>query len=560
MDTSQPSIFQRFRRRYTMLPKDDIIDNIGPSAARPSRYGDEDDPIRPKRTFWSWHRDHFGGALLFNVAAFILPALYGTLAKLWVANIDRSLVVTTDVYTYIGIVAEVLNEGLPRAAWVIIGDSASRPWTQRLALTHTLILFQSVLGLIMSIGFLAGAATFAKGFVPIGVRDASITYVRISAFSALSSAIETAVAAATRALDKPDVPLVINTAKFAVNITLDLLIISRFHVGSYQPTVNMQAGVQLTCNMTAAFVGLGYFLWATSRSSLRDGHPEEEDNNDHTEPTNTRPSLRALLVLLRPGLLTLIESAVRNALYLWLVTTIVALGSTYATAWGIFNTIRWGLVMVPVQALEAASLAFVGHRWGAWRREIGTNTLEPGRVAFRTLLRIANPALLAVGIAVAVEVPVAIALSLGGARSFARYLGDSEEVAEVTAYMWWTIDWCYIFYAASTQLASVVLATRPKWYLYQSLATPEIIQGIGWDEKIDVWALGLVTWHLFQVESLFKTGFPSREESSPAHLARMIALLGPPPADLLDRGGETERFFEEDGTFKQFRVGDRSQP
>ena len=82
-----------------------------------------------------------------------------------------------------------------------------------------------------------------------------------------------------------------------------------------------------------------------------------------------------------------------------------------------------------------------------------------------------KPALLAVGIAVAVEVPVAIALSLRGARSFAQYLSDSEEVAEVTAYMWRTIDWCYIFYAASTQLASVVLATRPKWYLYQSLAS-----------------------------------------------------------------------------------------
>ncbi|KAG7287651.1 hypothetical protein NEMBOFW57_007164 [Staphylotrichum longicolle] len=171
------------------------------------------------------------------------------------------------------------------------------------------------------------------------------------------------------------------------------------------------------------------------------------------------------------GSLTLIESAIRNALYLWLVTTIVALGSTYATAWGVFNTIRWGLVMVPVQALEATSLAFVGHRWGAWRREIGTNTLSPGRVAFGTILRIVKPALLAVVIALAVEVPVAVALALRGARSFARYLSDSEEVAKVTAYMWRTIDWCYIFYAASTQLASVVLATRPKWYLYQSLAS-----------------------------------------------------------------------------------------
>ena len=43
-----------------------------------------------------WPRDRYAGALLFNFAAFILPALYGTLSKLWVANIDSSLVVTTE--------------------------------------------------------------------------------------------------------------------------------------------------------------------------------------------------------------------------------------------------------------------------------------------------------------------------------------------------------------------------------------------------------------------------------------------------------------------------------
>lgn len=37
--------------------------------------------------------------------------------------------------------------------------------------------------------------------------------------------------------------------------------------------------------------------------------------------------------------------------------------------------------------------------------------------------------------------------------------------------MWRTIDWCYIFYAVSTQLATILLATRPRWYLYQSLVS-----------------------------------------------------------------------------------------
>lgn len=48
-----------------------------------------------------WSRERFTGAVLFNAVTFLLPAVYGTLAKLWIANIDPSMVVTTDVYTYV---------------------------------------------------------------------------------------------------------------------------------------------------------------------------------------------------------------------------------------------------------------------------------------------------------------------------------------------------------------------------------------------------------------------------------------------------------------------------
>jgi hypothetical protein len=85
---------------------------------------------------------------------------------------------------------------------------------------------------------------------------------------------------------------------------------------------------------------------------------------------STWPYLK-FLVLLRPGFITFLESAIRNALYLWLVAGIVALSEDYATAWGVFTTIRWGLVMVPVQALEATSLTFIGHSWGGLKHLSG---------------------------------------------------------------------------------------------------------------------------------------------------------------------------------------------
>lgn len=267
------------------------------------------------------------GALLFNTGAFFLPALYSTLVKIWVANIDSSLIVTTDVYTYIGIIAEVLNEGLPRAVWVTIADKEARSFESRLGLAHTLIIFQAILGAMMSIVFISAAKEFSATFVPHSVQNSSITYGRISAFSALSSAIEVAVSNATRALDKPDVPLLISSVKVTVNIALDLLIISKFHVGNWTAGINMQAGIRLSCDMVAAVSGLLHFFISTS---LRMGR-----RHCHSEV----PTFQTFFVLLKPGIITFIESAVRNTLYLWLVAGVVAMSADYATAWGVFTTI-----------------------------------------------------------------------------------------------------------------------------------------------------------------------------------------------------------------------------
>ncbi|KAL2059017.1 hypothetical protein ABVK25_000309 [Lepraria finkii] len=204
-----------------MLPKNE---NVAEATAQfedeteSASYGRDashDEQLIFKKSSW-WRRDRYDGALLFNILAFLLPALYSTLSKLWVANIDTKLVATTDSYTYIGVVSEVINEGLPRAAWVIIGDKSARAFHSRLGLAHTLILFQALLGLLLSIIFVSSVSTFAKGFVPAGTRSASLTYIRLSSFQCLSSAIETAVSSATRSLDKPDVPLIISSVKFAV--------------------------------------------------------------------------------------------------------------------------------------------------------------------------------------------------------------------------------------------------------------------------------------------------------------------------------------------------------
>lgn len=310
----------------------------------------------------------YQGALIFNICAFLLPGLHGTLSKLWIAKIDPRQVIITDLYNYIGIVSEVVNDGLPKVAWLLIGDKATRTISSRLGLSYTLILFQTILGAILTIICILISKQLAVAFVPAQVRQTSITYIRIASISALSSAIQIAVTDCTRALDCPDVPLIISSTSIVINIILDLLIISNFHIGSWSPTIVHQALVRLGCDLSSALAGLLYFLYITTSLKRKFSESTHEQ---------IKPTIRALKVLARLSVYTTTESAVRNALYLWLVSRIIAVGQNYGTAWGVFMTIRWGLVMIPVQALEVTTLAFVGHSWGQWRARVGAGLRKP---------------------------------------------------------------------------------------------------------------------------------------------------------------------------------------
>ena len=67
-----------------MLPKDDV--SVQAATLTDSNVDDHaDEHDRAKL----WSRRRYSGSLLFNLAAFTLPALHATLSKLWVANIDR---------------------------------------------------------------------------------------------------------------------------------------------------------------------------------------------------------------------------------------------------------------------------------------------------------------------------------------------------------------------------------------------------------------------------------------------------------------------------------------
>ncbi|KAF2233510.1 hypothetical protein EV356DRAFT_547726 [Viridothelium virens] len=391
-------------------------------------------------TLSSYCRYRYAGSVLLNFFATLLPALYETLSKLWIARIDSSKVALTDTYTQISNIAEVANDGLPEAAWTVIGDNSSRSFLARLSLAHTLIVSQSIAGLIISVMLALLAPRFISVFVPASIRASSLTYVRITAFSALSSTLETSVTYSTRALDMPTVPFILNSSKFIINIILDFIFISRFHIHTVKPTVNTQALIRLACDMSSALIGLAYFLSITSL---------------HRQPSLDRnaalPSLHSLKILLRPGLFTFTESAVRNVITLWLLHGIASVDLDYATA---------------------------------WRKEVGIDNLRP-QASRKQILQIIRPILYSLTLVLVVEVPISIFFTLFGCEPFAYYLSGSQNVAKITAHMWRTIDWCFFFFVSAVQLSNIWLATRPSWFLYQSLAQ-QLLYTLPW--TVNAWS------------------------------------------------------------------------
>jgi serine/threonine protein kinase len=91
---------------------------------------------------------------------------------------------------------------------------------------------------------------------------------------------------------------------------------------------------------------------------------------------------------------------------------------------------------------------------------------------------------------------------------------------------------------------------------------PEVILGMKWDSKIDIWAVALTvslpnevwhraqivqTWDLLQGNCLFnasKDGLLHDER----HLAEMVSLMGPPPKEFLERSENCYKYWDSDGT------------
>ncbi|KEZ39044.1 hypothetical protein SAPIO_CDS10422 [Scedosporium apiospermum] len=77
---------------------------------------------------------------------------------------------------------------------------------------------------------------------------------------------------------------------------------------------------------------------------------------------------------------------------------------------------------------------------------------------------------------------------------------------------------------------------------------PEIIMGMEWDSKIDIWSVGVMIWDLFERGRLFRA-VKDGHLNDELHLAEMVSLMGPPPKQFLERSEKCRQYWDGEGNW-----------
>ncbi|KAH8429524.1 putative protein kinase [Aspergillus melleus] len=76
---------------------------------------------------------------------------------------------------------------------------------------------------------------------------------------------------------------------------------------------------------------------------------------------------------------------------------------------------------------------------------------------------------------------------------------------------------------------------------------PEVILGLNWTSKVDIWNAGVLIWDLFEDHHLFDGRGPDGRHSDAHLLAEMVAMLGPPPCSFLRNSPHGSKYWDSSG-------------
>ncbi|KAM3421860.1 hypothetical protein BST61_g2237 [Cercospora zeina] len=79
---------------------------------------------------------------------------------------------------------------------------------------------------------------------------------------------------------------------------------------------------------------------------------------------------------------------------------------------------------------------------------------------------------------------------------------------------------------------------------------PEVILGMHWSYPVDLWGFAMSLWDLFEPKRLFLAKGDDGRYSELHHVAQMVAIMGPPPMEYLQRSERWQLYWDDQGRWK----------
>ncbi|KAK2765391.1 hypothetical protein FQN54_008237 [Arachnomyces sp. PD_36] len=79
---------------------------------------------------------------------------------------------------------------------------------------------------------------------------------------------------------------------------------------------------------------------------------------------------------------------------------------------------------------------------------------------------------------------------------------------------------------------------------------PEVILRMEWDIWVDIWSVAMVFWDLVKGRTLFNARNEDKLLDDRLHLAEMMAIMGPPPKEFLERSESSRIFWDDNGHWR----------
>ncbi|MFX1284734.1 MAG: MATE family efflux transporter [Promethearchaeota archaeon] len=280
----------------------------------------------------------------FLILALLIPRIYSLTNTFWVGHIDYSALAIAEQYEFMGILIEIVNETLPFGILALV----SQNFKSRENIVKQLVA-GIALQLILSISMAALIFLNINQFVDfIGTApelvDQTISYLSLRAIALPFTSMALLLIVGLKSMDRAKLALGIVCVNVAINMLLDLFLVSQLPF-SLQLGLNGVALGYLLSNIT-------YFIVSTI-TSVRTLQLNRTDLTTNHIKSQTKP-------LFTIGGWTGIDSFVRNFFYFFVLQILNFMGPNQFAGFQLFQRLMW-TVLIPVIALADGTSIRVGN-------------------------------------------------------------------------------------------------------------------------------------------------------------------------------------------------------